>query len=369
MKLFFLIVITIVPVCFSCHEIYNPDTDNVSSALVVSGRITDQPGPYTIQLSLAVPYDGANVRPAVQKAKVSITDDGGNTYKFTETSNGNYVSNPAELIGQPGKTYTLHIETTDGNNYESEPQTLQPNDFTTNVYAQSSSQDNLVEDAYGGITKVTIPGVDLLVDIQNNSDTLPRFRFIPVVTVEYAYSIIISPMLTYTYFCWNTSFFNDINITSEKYQSSSTGIKKHAIYFQPANDYFDVVYTDPVTKKDSILQAPIINYLIKLERYRISNRTYQFYKDINTLLSAEGKLFDPIASQVKGNIKCKTDSRKLVLGFFDASSIRTSYYAIRPGQLNVRTLQRFNVTPSDGCTGGVSSGEVITAFPPDFWVY
>jgi hypothetical protein len=372
MKTYIILMILVATTCFSCSEIYNPKTDSVQNSLVVDGMITDEAVPYSIKLSTTVPYDSSGTNPAVLQAKVSILDDCGDTYNLTETGNGVYVSNPAELVGQPGKTYTLHIQTRDGNVYESEPQTLLPNDFDMTTYAQYDSQDNLVEDAYGQVTKVTTPGVDLLVDISNNTDSLPRFRFKPVITTEYTYTITVSPMLSYVYYCWYTSAPGDLaNITDEKYQTSSTDIKKHTVYFQPTNYTYYASYTDSVTRKDSIVQAYVINQVITLSRYRINDQTYQFYKNINLLLSAQGKLFDPIAFQIQGNMTCKTNSQKQALGFFEASSVRTNIVAIKPGQISVKKVQSFNPTSSSDCVGGTSSPDptLSSSNPPDFWVY
>jgi hypothetical protein len=371
MKKYIAIIAFLVSIFSSCRNIYDPDIDSDQRALVVEGLITDQPGTYTVKLSTAVPFDSSGTTPPVISAKVSIFDDCGNTYKLSESISGSYVSNPAEFIGIPGRSYTLHIETQDGNIYESTPQLLLPGNYNENAYGEAVSKDVLLEDAYGVVSKITVQGFNLLYDLYSSSDTSLRFRFQPVITTEYNYSYKKSPMLTYNYYCWYTSAVNDlVNLTQEKYQTSSKDIKKHEVCFVP-KEYTLLVscITDSAKKKDTLLNASIINRIVKVYQYRVNDETYQFYKNINTLLAAQGKLFDPVAFQFKGNVHCTNNSQKLVLGIFEASSLRINSYANRPGSKNFTKIQDFNPVPPSGCVGVSSQGPSTNGNPPAFWVY
>jgi hypothetical protein len=42
-------------------------------------------------------------------------------------------------------------------------------------------------------------------------------------------------------------------------------------------------------------------------------------------LNAANNLFDPISTQLMGNIHCTSDSSKIALGYFDAASITHKY--------------------------------------------
>lgn len=365
------IIILVLCVCSSCRQIYDPDVKPDQSGLVVAGLMTDQPGPYYVKLSKALPYDSSGLNPPVRSAKVTIMDDCGGSYKLEETETGTYASNPSDLIGVPGRSYTLHIETSDGNIYESASQLLLPNNYNANTYGEFTTRDILVEDFYGQVSKLTIQGIDLLVDIKNTTDTIVRFRFQPAVTTEYSYSITITPMLTYIFYCWANTALNDlVNITDEKYQISSNDILKHSICFIPTVYTYSATYRDSVSKKDSILNAPIVNRVIKVNRYCLNNESYQFYKNVNSLLAAQGKIFDPIASQFNGNIACKNNPQKIALGFFEASSVTISYYASRPGQKIIKNVPSFNLPSPFGCVGGISSEDPLASNkPPDFWIY
>jgi hypothetical protein len=62
---------------------------------------------------------------------------------------------------------------------------------------------------------------------------------------------------------------------------------------------------------------------------------------MNLLLSAQGRIFDPIATQFKGNITCINNPQKLALGIFEASPVKTSVYTNMPGQKNIYQMENY----------------------------
>jgi Domain of unknown function (DUF4249) len=68
--------------------------------------------------------------------------------------------------------------------------------------------------------------------------------------------------------------------------------------------------------------------IIYLNQYTLNNETYLYYSNIDKMLRSEGKLFDPIASQINGNIKCLTKPENKVFGFFEASSVSHTRYKV-----------------------------------------
>ena len=371
MKLQILFLVLIIGLGTSCKKVLNPNIDTVKLPIVVDGLITDEAKPYTIKLTMGSNYNGNGYTSYVTNAKVSVQDDCGHTYKFIESGLGSYVSNPSEFVAQPGRSYTLHIETKEKDMYESSPQLLLPNNFNVKTYGVSGTQDQLIDDGMGDPLKVTISGVNLLVDIDNNADTVPRFRFDTQIHTEYSYTIAISQAMSYVYYCWQINSLNDlVNITDDQYQTSEKNITKHQICFLPTKYIYDASYLDSVTKMVSDVQASIQNRVATVTRYRINSETYQYYKNVNSLLSAQGKLFDPIPFQFKGNITCTSDPQKFALGFFEASSVQINYFASHPGLKNILKINGFSPPYPSGCMGYIQLNEPpVTPNPPDFWVY
>jgi hypothetical protein len=104
--------------------------------IVVEGLITDQPGPYLVKISRALPISPVDQldKPRFESgATVVIQDDQGNSETLTEKSSGNYYT--SSLQGTIGRTYTLSITTSDGHTYQSAAEKMLPvGDFTNLRY-------------------------------------------------------------------------------------------------------------------------------------------------------------------------------------------------------------------------------------------
>ena len=60
----------------------------------------------------------------------------------------------------------------------------------------------------------------------------------------------------------------------------------------------------------------------------MNENSFKFYQDANSQLAASGKIFDPVASQLSGNMKCINNPSKIVLGLFEVSSVSKNAYVI-----------------------------------------
>lgn len=102
----------LVAVFESCRKVFKVDLNASSPKYVITGNVTDQPGPYHVRITKTVNFDQDNNFPGVSNALVLITDVTTNiTDTLTEESAGNYVT--SNIVGAPGHTYNLKI--TSGN--------------------------------------------------------------------------------------------------------------------------------------------------------------------------------------------------------------------------------------------------------------
>jgi len=91
----------------SCEKVIQIDLNSADPKIVIEGNITDQTGPYFINLTQTVNYDQSNIFPPVTGATVKISDNAGTTESLTETSPGIYAT--TTIIGVPGRIYTLEV--------------------------------------------------------------------------------------------------------------------------------------------------------------------------------------------------------------------------------------------------------------------
>jgi hypothetical protein len=110
----------------SCIEPFEVNIPVSQQFVVVDGLVTDQPGPYTIRLFRASPIeDQLNTPDWITNSSMVIRDDQGNAFSLKESSPGNYQTNVSFRAVQ-GRSYTLQIAISEGERFESLPQTLLP---------------------------------------------------------------------------------------------------------------------------------------------------------------------------------------------------------------------------------------------------
>ena len=98
----------------SCEKVVSIDLNSSSPHIVIEATISDQAGPYIVQLSQTVNFDQTNTFPPVSGAKIILSDNAGNLDSLIETLPGNYKT--STIQGVPGRTYTLTVNT-GGNKY------------------------------------------------------------------------------------------------------------------------------------------------------------------------------------------------------------------------------------------------------------
>ncbi|MBN8836556.1 MAG: DUF4249 domain-containing protein [Sphingobacteriia bacterium] len=98
----------------ACKKIVNVDLKNAPQQLVIEGIVNDV-APPTVTLSKSVTFSSDNSFPPVSGAAVTITDNAGNNFTLTESSQkGTYSINT--IIGKSGRTYTMNV-TVNGTTY------------------------------------------------------------------------------------------------------------------------------------------------------------------------------------------------------------------------------------------------------------
>lgn len=93
----------------SCTKVIDLKLSNASGKLVIEGNITNGSGPQVFTINTNVPFTNTNTYPPVTGATVTVNDQSGNSYLFTEGPSGTYTN--SQLIGVPGNTYTMKVLT------------------------------------------------------------------------------------------------------------------------------------------------------------------------------------------------------------------------------------------------------------------
>jgi len=126
MKNKFLLLCGIALTLMSCEEVIILDFNDAEPKLVIEAFITNEAGPYRVELNESARFYDDSVFPPRTGAYVVIADDQGNSDILTEVEAGVYLT--STIHGQPGVTYTLTVES-EGETYTASstmPSTLVP---------------------------------------------------------------------------------------------------------------------------------------------------------------------------------------------------------------------------------------------------
>jgi hypothetical protein len=351
----------------SCRTPYEPDINTDQQILVVDALLTNQAGSSYVRLTLAIPYDSTGTYPPVQNATVYLTDNNNTVTYFEETSAGYYEPSDDGFAGENNATYVLTVTTSDGHTYESAPETILPSMEPVSVYGGYDKLEYLTKDAFGKTIKVS-ENVCVTYFDYTGENTTPRFRYNSSQLVEYT---LIKNMLFF-FNCWKTETDNSLRFTNENYASSSIDVHKQEVCTSPpeisikVKDIImnpDINSSDNWIYKDSLIDAYEYKRILEIKQYRLNDDSYAYYKEVKSQSDAEGKIFDPIISQLQGNIACATDASKPVFGFFEASNLSNLYYVIRRNGLGstVSFIRINSVAPH------TNEGFLLEQVP-DFWI-
>lgn len=353
------LIVLLIIAFIRCTEVYNPNVSSDTKALIVEGLITDEAGPFTIKLFEAVPisFDSVVDSKTVSGAKLIVTENENKTYVLTETTAGTY-STPSNFITKVGNSYKLHITTKDGNIYESNAEKLLSPQTYDSIRGIRATEDYL----NGNNELQHAAGADILVNLfKSLSDSVVSCRFNSKIVIQYLYTArdldLNGKEITdwhWVCFGWSTYDLNSTeNITEEKNATTNSLIQNHSIGFMPfatASYGFDTPY------------ATSIIYYLRVSQYTMNDDSYRFYKGANNQLSASGKIFDPITSQLYGNMKCVSNSSKIVLGLFEVSSVKQHGFIVR-GSSSANDVFVTKTTPQDVPNSSYSQYKVWDSNP------
>jgi hypothetical protein len=289
----------------SCTVEFIPEFKEEKPFLVVDGIITDQKEPYRIELSWSYPLNSSPEYNPVAGFMVYVTDDTGNSYSFTDTGDGIYVSDPESFRGVPGRKYVLHLE---GNShiYESEAMEMVPVPPVDSLYAEVENNEFYHP---GEITK----GMQVYADTRDPEDRCRFFRWEFEETWEFK--------IPWDYFkivnriCWKSDASDNINIkTTSAFAGSS-------VYREPI--LFISTETDRLMRKYSLL----------LKQYSLNEKEFIYWDNLRKTTEEVGGLYDIVPSSVSSNIICTDDPSNKVLGYFSVSSVATKRLFIKDTQM------------------------------------
>ncbi len=309
----------------SCVDRIDIDTGDIQSfPIAVEGFISDQPGPYKIEITKSFDIESKlSTKTPISAKRVFISDNTGLTEELTEVSQGVYLTDVNGLQGEIGKAYWLRVELLDGRVYESKPDTLFASGTVDNVYHEFRES----KDQNGGIS--------YNFDVFFNSGSGGRenyyflWKFVGTYQVEtnpelYAEScgesVCPKPRACSSYVvgldgsleyvkpcecctCW-IQFFNDNPIVSDNQLVENgrfTGIKAATV---PVNQW-----------------TFMYKVHAEVSQFSLSPQAFRFWKAVQAQKEASSSLFQPVTGRIESNFVQISGPSSVMEGLFYATSI------------------------------------------------
>ncbi|MDN5200295.1 DUF4249 domain-containing protein [Fulvivirgaceae bacterium BMA10] len=303
-----------------CVEPFDSEIPGGSNFLTIDALITDEPGPYLVELSRSGSLSGDGFEP-VSNAVVSIEEENGITEQLTEESEGKYFTSKTGIIGKAGKRYRLRVSLSDGEVYESSWSLLKRAPPIDRVYWNYEQK----EDNDGNI----LEGAQLFVDAHDPENNTKFYKYewietwtyiVPFATaLEFLENFDIVPREK-NQICWIDTLSSAINIVSSLKNSE------------------DVVIEHPLNFVSTETGRLRLRYSILVKQLALSEEEYFFWKSLKETNNELGNLFDKQPQSIQSNIRNISNPDQRVLGYFSASGVSTKRIFIDNKDLPERVI-------------------------------
>jgi len=283
-------------VLFSCIEPYNPPAiTELVDLLVVDGFINTSDSSATVRLTKASALSEEGGAIPEINASVFIEDEIGNSFDLTEKEEGNYFISKGLFASS--RKYRVVIATRSNKNYFSDFIDLKTTPPIDSINWRPSFQDR---------------GIDIFVNTHDDEDKTRYYQWTFDETWEYtakypsAFRVsngVVLPLEESIYRCWISKPSTEIHIASNN-QLTEDIIKDFRLVFIP-------IPSQKVMQKYSIL----------VKQRALTKEAYDFYTQLKKSTESLGGLFDPMPSQVLGNIHAENPDEP-VLGYFGGGEVR-----------------------------------------------
>lgn len=280
----------------SCIDPYSITISNEEKdLLVVDGFLNTTAQKVTVKLSNAIGIGDGKKFTAVTGAALFIEEESGAKTKLTEYDQGNYeVSSPAFTSQH---TYRLAIELSNGHRFFSEY--IQP--------LQAVPIDSIS-------WKPTESGITIYANAHDDHDKSRYYKWRYTETWSYLaryYSFfklvdgepVLRTQEENLYYCWGSEKSTDVLV------NSTVKLTQNRV------SEFSLTQIAKGARKISR------TYSIIVEQIALDEKAYHFWTELKKTTENLGGLFDPLPSQVLGNLYAEEDPTLPVLGYFNGGSV------------------------------------------------
>ncbi|WGH75726.1 DUF4249 domain-containing protein [Tenacibaculum tangerinum] len=293
----------------SCVEPFSPSTISYENLLVVDGKITNEQKKHQIKLSRTYRIDTTGYFPE-RNANLYITTNLNTKYQFSEIEEGIYESIES-FSAKRNETYTLHIETKNGEVFTSNEETLTSESFINNLIA-----DVEVNNTGDEVVTIKVSSAS-----PNNDAQFYKFEYEETYKIvapyysnyylePYDYSLsggsykvrkLIRPVNKRV--CYKTQYSNGIILTE------TTGLDEDRIENFPVRSF---------QTNDFMISY---RYSILIKQFIQSYDAHNYYEILKKFSNSDNVFSENQVGFLSGNIKSISDPDEKVIGYFEVNSV------------------------------------------------
>jgi len=284
-----------------CRKPYNPPAINAPNGfLVVEGAINPGSDSTSITLSRTVNISSNVTINPVTGAIVNVLRDDNVAYPLTEAGNGTYTSPGLNLDNS--YQYKLSIKTSDGKQYQSDPEPVlitPPIDSVGyNIVAGPNTGVQVYANTHDPTGKIQYYRWDYTENWEFSAEFPSQYIAIGGVIFRRTQAQLVSP-------CYTSEISSDIVLGSSAKLSQA------------------LIYQSPITFIASTSEKLENRYRIQVRQYALSSDAYNFWVNLKKNTEQLGSIFDAEPSQAPGNIHCITNPTEPVVGYISVCTVTT----------------------------------------------
>lgn len=286
------------------------ETQQLASALVVDGLLTDELKNHRIMLTRAFDFEDEGPQ-AETAASVKVVSNTGTEFVFQETDPGLYVAQNQFAVERDA-SYTLQINTTDGGRYTSEPVATPPKIEIADLRVERVTSDTDVD------------GVGIFLDnaVESNDPTYFRYEY------EETYKIIAPNWDPFRLIvaryepCFPDPFVADIepwederrvcfntDVSKNLIQTTTTGLSEREV------TNFQLRF---IGRQNYIMSH---RYSILVTQYSQTQDAYSFYERLGDFSSSDNLFSQVQPGFLEGNMSSEANSEERVIGYFEVATV------------------------------------------------
>ncbi len=355
----------------SCVDVFDYSYEEAFPALVVDGRITDAPGPYTVRLTRTQKLDELSTPVLVSAKSIKIIDNTGFSETLNEVRDGVYQTDPLGIRGEIGKSYKVRIEMRDGKIYESIPEKITPAGTVDTIYyefetivteqntkkyqfrifvnskGEEQSNNYFLWKLTGTYRVITSPELHIILGAKPE-DPPPPPKKDPrpcsghIYDVRFDQVISVAPCTCCE--CW-ADLVNNIPHISQPNEGANNQFTKIDVGTIPVEFW-------PFWDKT----------MVKVEQLSLTKSAYDYWKIIRDQKDGAGSLFQPPTGKPLTNLILQNGEGN-VYGYFQASAVSKKVIFLTPNSIPIGVgviPEPPSIPPRYIPTGGVRYEEFIT---------